>query len=532
MQNVLHDELGRVITLTQDSTERIKGLECLYNNIETVSKVASLLSTSFGPNGLDKILISSDDDMVISNDGFTILNSMEMNENPISRLIVQLSKSQDEEVGDGTTGIVLIANGLLQECKELLGVGIHPVKLAESFEIVVQMVLDYYEKISEEIKIEELRDIMIKSAKTSLNSKIVSKKSDLFANMCTDAILEVCDLERRDVDFEMIKIETKIGKDISESKLIKGVVVDKEFSHPQMNKKIEDGRIALLTCPFEPPKMKTNHSVNITNVEEYTKLAEYEKEKFQEMIESIKQSGANVVVCQWGFDDEANHLLLKNDLPAIRWVGGQEMELIAVHTNAQIISRFEDLREEDLGHCSLEEVSEGTDDKKHIILKSKSDKSKAVTLILRGATDIVVEEAKRSVVDGLSAARNILSANKIIYGGGSSEISAANYLRSIANQSEHRKFLLAFAKALEIIPLILAQNSGYNPVETLSELCEEQIKTDNNFIGVGCGDKEKSNMKKLNVFDSLDSKRQQLMMATQLVTSILKIDDFITIGKK
>jgi T-complex protein 1 subunit epsilon len=300
-----------------------------------------------------------------------------------------------------------------------------------------------------------------------------------------------------------------------------------------MMKEVKDARIAILACPFEPPKVKTKHSLTISNVEDYKTLASYERETFIKMIQDVKNCGANVVVCQWGFDDEANSLLMENDLPAVRWVGGHEIELIAVHTNGSIISQFEHLTGDDLGRGSIKELSMGTESDKLIIIESgEHNKPRAVTILVRGGTEMVIEEAKRSIRDALCAARNVLFCDRVVYGGGSCEVSSSVRLQKEAESylGEEEAAILAYSKALEEIPLALAKNSGYEPVPCLSEVRKKQVIGGIHSIGVDCLEEGEDDMKTCGVFDSLSSKKLQLEMATQFASMILKIDD-VVIGK-
>ncbi|CAD25459.1 T COMPLEX PROTEIN 1 EPSILON SUBUNIT [Encephalitozoon cuniculi GB-M1] len=528
MSDLLTDELGQAFQITdEDKGCRIKGQQCILANIGVVRSIATFLSTSLGPTGMDKILQSKDEDIVVTNDGATILKEMEMTENPISRLIVQLSESQDEEIGDGTTSVVVLASALLDQAQALLGQGVHPIKISEGFEVGLGHAVEHLSEISEEIS--DLKETMMKAAKTSLGSKIVYKSLERFAEICTDAVLMVADMERKDLDFELINIESKVGRDLSSTALIKGIVINKEFSHPQMKKEVKDGRIALLSCPFEPPKLKTKHSLVISNPKEYKELEEYEKKKFAEMIESIKRSGSNIVMCQWGFDDEANSLLMENGLPAVRWVGGHELELLAVHTGGSIVARFEDLEESDLGKARVREESLGTENDKIIVVENEGC-SKAVTILVRGANDLVIEEAKRSIRDALCAVRNILTNSRIVYGGGSSEMSCSLALERIATgySGEEREAILGFGRALEEIPLCLARNSGHDPIGYSSDLRKLQMESKNFHLGVDCLGDGEQDMKKLGVFDALSSKIRQFQMATQLVTMVLKIDNVVS----
>ncbi|KDN45664.1 hypothetical protein RSAG8_04748, partial [Rhizoctonia solani AG-8 WAC10335] len=334
------DEYGRpfIIVREQARKTRSHGVEAIKSHILAARTVANIVKTSLGPKGLDKIMIGPDGDITVTNDGATILGQMEV-EHQIAKLLVQLSKSQDDEIGDGTTGVVVLAGALLEQSEGLIDRGIHPIRIADGFE----------------------RACAVATAMTSLGSKIVSKAHQKFAQIAVDAVLSVADLQRKDVDFELIKVDGKLGGALEDTALVQGVVIDKDFSHPQMPRSVSDAKLAILTCPFEPPRPKTKHKLDITSVEEYKKLREYEKEKFNDMIKRVKDTGANLVICQWGFDDEANHLLMQNELPAVRWVGGPEIELIAIATNGRIVPRFEDLTAEKLGTAGIvREVSFGT----------------------------------------------------------------------------------------------------------------------------------------------------------------------------
>jgi len=310
--------------------------------------------------------------------------------NHVAKLMVELSKSQDDEIGDGTTGVVVLAGALLEQAASLIDKGIHPIRIADGYDQACEVAVAELDKISDKIDFtkEETSNLM-KVAKTSLGSKIVSKAHTQFAKIAVDAVLSVADLERKDVDFELIKMDGKVGGSLEDSLLVKGVIVDKDFSHPQMPSEVRDAKLAILTCAFEPPKPKTKHKLDITSVEEFKKLQKYETGKFTEMIEQIKATGANVVICQWGFDDEANHLLLTNKLPAVRWVGGPEIELIAIATNGRIVPRFEDLSKEKLGTAGIvREMSFGTTREKMLVIEECAN-TRAVTIFVRGSNKMV-----------------------------------------------------------------------------------------------------------------------------------------------
>ncbi|CAJ0911650.1 8943_t:CDS:10 [Entrophospora sp. SA101] len=507
-------------------------LNAVYATDEYAAKtVSNIIKTSLGPRGLDKILISPDGDITVTNDGATILTQMEV-EHQIAKLLVQLSKSQDDEIGDGTTGVVVLAGALLEQAENLLDSGVHPMRIADGFERACKVAVDHLDEISDVVEFtRENTENLFKTAMTSLGSKIVSKHHEQFARIAVDAVLSVADLERKDVDFELIKVDGKAGGSLSDTTLVKGVVVDKDMSHPQMPRQIHDAKIAILTCPFEPPKPKTKHKLDITSVEEYKKLQTYETEKFENMIKCVKDTGANLVICQWGFDDEANHLLMQNDLPAVRWVGGPEIELIAIATKGRIVPRFEDLKPDKLGKAGLvREISFGTTKDRMLVIEECSN-SRAVTVFVRGSNKMIIDEAKRAIHDALCVVRNLVCDNRVVYGGGAAEISCSLAVAKAADQisSIEQHAVRAFANALDATPLALAENSGLSPIETLADIKSRQVTENNSRLGIDCMNNGSNDMKELFVYDPFISKRQQYLLATQLVKMILKIDDVITV---
>ncbi|KAG7825055.1 hypothetical protein KL909_001347 [Ogataea angusta] len=539
---VAQDEMGRpfIIVKDQGSKKRTHGTEAVKSHILAARQVASILKTSLGPRGLDKILISPDGEINITNDGATIMSQMELS-NEIAKLLVELSKSQDDEIGDGTTGVVVLTSALLDQALELIEKGIHPIKIAHGFDKACKIALEQLDKIADTVSI-DLENLenntkpeseLFKAAKTSLGSKIVSKCHDQFARMAVETVLNVADLERKDVDFELIRVEGKLGGSLEDSKVINGVIIDKDFSHPQMPKKVENAKIAILTCPFEPPKPKTKHKLEVSTVEEFKKLQTYEQDKFKEMIHWVKQSGANMVICQWGFDDEANHLLLSNELPAVRWVGGTEIEIIAMATNGRIVPRFEDLTESKLGHAGkVTELEFGTT-RDHMLVIEDCDNPRAVTALIRGSSKMIVDESIRALHDSLCVVRNLIKDSRIVYGGGSAEISCSLRVMEEADKQKgiDQYAFRSFSQALDVIPMSLAENSGLDPIETLTQLKADHVLKQNSKLGVDCLGNNNNNMKELFVIETLIGKRQQLLLATQLTRMILKINDVIISGK-
>ncbi|KAG6829497.1 T-complex protein 1 subunit epsilon [Tephrocybe sp. NHM501043] len=530
------DEYGRpfIIVREQAKKTRSHGVEAIKSHILAARTVANIIKTSLGPRGLDKILISPDGEITVTNDGATILGQMEV-EHQIAKLLVQLSKSQDDEIGDGTTGVVVLAGALLEQSEALLDRGIHPIRIADGFDRACAVAVEELDRISDRVEFSKAdTGNLLKTAMTSLGSKIVSKEHQQFAQIAVDAVLTVADLERRDVPFDLIKVDGKVGGSLADTALIKGVLIDKDFSHPQMPHSVKDARLAILTCPFEPPRPKTKHKLDITTVDEYKKLREYEKEKFADMIKKVKDTGANLVICQWGFDDEANHLLMQNDLPAVRWVGGPEIELIAIATQGRIVPRFEDLTKEKLGKAGVvREVTFGTTRDKMLVIEDCAN-SRAVTIFVRGSNKMIVDEAKRALHDAICVVRNLVVDNRVVYGGGAADISCAIAVSRAADEipSIEQYAMRAFASALDAVPLALAENSGLSPIETLAEVKSRQINEKDSKLGIDCNDRgENADMKKQFVYDPLISKRQQYLLATQLVRAVLKIDDVITAGQ-
>ena len=402
-----------------------------------------------GPKGMDKMLVSKDGDVTVTNDGATIVENMNI-EHPIAKLLVELSKSQDDESGDGTTGVVVLAGALLEQAQKLLDKGIHPLKIIEGFDKACEYALENLEKISQEINLTEKdNENLKKAAKTALCSKVVSKYQEQFAKIAVDAILSVADLERKDVNFDMIKVEGKVGGNLGETQLIEGIVIDKEMSHPQMAKKVEDAKICILNIPFEPPKPKSKYNI--------------------------------------------------------------------------------DIKKEKLGSARvIKEITVGTKNQKMIVIED-CPKKKAVTILVRGGSSMIVDEAKRCLHDALCVVRNMLKNNKIVYGGGATEVSCSLYVADKADNTKtiDQYAIRAFAEALEVIPISLAENSGYNGIEYLANLKAKQKKENNPCYGVDCSKEGTMNMMTQGVYEGFNAKKQQIQLATQVCKMILKIDDVI-----
>lgn len=546
------DEYGRpfIILKEQQAKNRVKGAEATKSNILAARSISNILRTSLGPKGMDKLLVSPDGDVTITNDGATIMTQMEIH-HQVAKLMVELSASQDDEIGDGTTGVVVMAGSLLEQAEILLNKGVHPVRIARGFEAAAQVAIDHLAKIADRVEFSHDNLVpLMETAKTTLNSKILQPFKEKMAKIAVDAVIDVADLERNDVNFDMIRMEGKTGGSLEDTALVNGIVLDKEFSHPQMPTEVKDAKLCILTCPLEPPKPKTKHKLQISSAEAYEELYKQEQDYFVDMIQKIKDCGANMVFCQWGFDDEANHLLLQQELPAVRWVGGVEIEHLAIATGARIVARVEELSSDKLGKAgSVKQVSLGTNNSRRqdrILILEDCANQKAVTVLVRGGNKMIVEEAKRSLHDAMCVVRNLVRDNRVVYGGGSAEISCSIAVRKYADTvvGVDQYAIRAFADALDDIPLALAENAGLSPIQEVAAIKSRQVKEDCHTIGLGLMSVDQdelkthgstlyhsTDMKTIGVFETLIGKQQQLQLAAQVVKMILKIDDVISQGQ-
>jgi len=428
---------------------------------------------------------------------------------------------------------VVFAGALLEHAEVLIDKGIHPLRISKGYELAADIAIKHLDTISDKVEFSP-KDLgpLIETVMTSLGSKIVNRYQRKMATVAVEAVMAVADLDRKDVSLDHIKIESKVGGSLEDTALIRGIIIDKDWSHAQMPKQVKDAKMVILTCPFEPPKPKTTHTLAIKTVAQYEELYKNEQLYFTRMVSLVKDSGANMVICQWGFDDEANHLLLANDLPAVRWVGGVEIELIAIATGGRIIPRFEEITPEKLGKAGIvREIAFGTTKDRMIVIEGCAN-TKAVTIFIRGGNKMIIEEAKRSIHDALCVCRNLIRDNRILYGGGSAEISTSIAVAKAADRisTVEQYAVRAFADALDSIPIALAENSGYSAMQTLSEIKYRQVQENNPRLGIDCMNKGTSDMKEQFVIEGLQSKRQQILLATQVVKMILKIDDVLKEG--
>jgi len=533
------DEYGRPFIVVKEgaSKGRVKGLAAQKANILAAKAVCNILRTSLGPKGMDKMLQSPDGDVTITNDGATILEQMHV-DNQIGKLLVELSKSQDDEIGDGTTGVVVLAGALLEKAEALLDRGIHPMRIAEGYDRAAAIAVDHLASVSDKFDSQTAdgklnRDKLVDVAMTTLGSKIVNRAHKMMAEIAVDSVLAVADIERKDVNLDLIKMDGKVGGKLEDTRLVKGIVVDKDMSHPQMVKDIKNAKLCVLTCPFEPPKPKTKHKLELETVAAYEDMQKAEKAYFVDMIQKVKDCGADLVICQWGFDDEANHLLMQAGLPAVRWVGGVELELIAIACNARIVPRFSELSADKLGTAGrVHEESFGTTKDRMIVIEDCPN-SKAVTVFVRGGNRMIIDEAKRSLHDAICVVRNLVRSNKIVYGGGAAELTCSLKIFEESDKvgTIEQYAMRAFSEALEMTPCALAENSGLNAISEVSAVKAMQAKEGKPYLGIDCMSKGTRDMKEQKVFETLIGKQQQILLAAQVVRMILKIDDVIMPGE-
>ncbi|KAK7598364.1 hypothetical protein V9T40_006599 [Parthenolecanium corni] len=528
------DEYGRpfIILREQAEKEQISGLEVIKSHILAAKAITSIMKSSLGPKSLDKAMVSPDGDLIITNDGATILGKMDV-DHAIAKLLVELSECQDIGVGDGTTGVVVLAGALLEEVEQLIEKGIHPIRIADGFELAAHFCIKHLEFISEEIAVEKNREFLKYTAMTSLRSKVVSKCNDKFAEMAVDAVLKVSNMENNLVDLERIKLDGKPGGSLEDTMLVNGVIIDQPLCHPHMDKELLKAAIAVVSCGMEMPKPNQMKAyLELASVESYNETKEYEKEVYESMIKKLEEIGANFVVCQAGIDDPATHLLLQSNTGGVRYVSEKEIELISTASGAHVVARFSDLTPEKLGFVgSVREIGLGMDNRMTVF--EDCINSSVVTILIRGGNSLIIEEAKRSLNDALSIVKNLVMENRIVYGGGSCELSCSIAISKEADKisSLEQYAFRAFADALESIPMVLAENCGYSPIHTVTEIKSRQIVENNPYLGIDCMQMGTSDMKKQQVIETFRGKKQQILLAMQVVKQILKIDEVRTTDK-
>ncbi|MGQ9640737.1 MAG: thermosome subunit beta [Candidatus Bathycorpusculaceae bacterium] len=515
------------VLVLKEGTSRTTGREAQRNNIMAAKIIAETVKTTLGPKGMDKMLVSSFGDVSITNDGATILKELDV-QHPAAKMLVEVAKAQDNEVGDGTTTAAVLAGELLAKAEALLDQNIHPTVITEGFKKASEKAQEILEKMALPISIndnEKLIDIAI----TSMSSKGITVAKEHFAKLAVEAVKQVA--EEKDgkfkADIDLIKVLKKHGKSLDETEVVKGMVVDKEVAHPQMPKFVKDAKIALLNAKLEIEKTEFDAKINIESPEQMKLFLDEEERMLKEMVDKIAEVGANVALCEKGIDDVALHFLAKKGVLAVKNISSSDMEKLARATGGKIIASFKDLTSDVLGEAKvIEEVKVGED---KLVYIRECKNPKAVTVVIRGGTEHVVDEAERSLHDALCVVRNAIEDGKIVPGGGAPEAEVAKQLRDYAVKVGGREQLAieAFADAVEAIPLTLAENAGLDPIDIMVALRakHEGIATPSYGVDVFSG--KVRDMLELKVVEPLRVKQQVIKSATEAANMILKIDDLI-----
>ncbi|MDW8061843.1 MAG: thermosome subunit beta [Nitrososphaerota archaeon] len=518
------------VLILKEGTTRQRGREAQRQNILAARIVAEMLKSTLGPRGMDKMLVDSIGDITITNDGATIMDEIEA-EHPAVKLLVNVAKTQDKEVGDGTTTVVVLTGALLKKAEELLDRDIHPSVICSGFRKAEAKAQETLEKIAKPIDLGD-RVTLTNIASTAMRSKSVEYLRDYLASIAVDAVLKI--VEDRDgkkyADIDNIQVIKKPGKSVAETQLISGLIIDKEVVHPGMPKRIENARIALLNCPLEIEKTEFSAEIRIRDPSQMKAFLDEEARMLKDMVDRIAGTGANVVFCQKGIDDMAQYFLAKKGILAVRRVKESDMQKLSRATGARIVTNIDDLRQEDLGSAELVEERKVGEDK--WVFVEGCLNPRAVSILIRGGADKVVEEAERSIHDALCVVKDVIEYPYLVFGGGAPEAEVALRVRKWAEKLSGREQLavLKFAEALEVIPSALAENSGLDAIDIMVELRARhekgQIWDGVNVLGGGIGD-----MKALEVYEPLAVKEQVLKSAVEAATSILRIDDVIAAGK-
>ncbi len=522
---------GQPILILKEGTSRRKGRDAQKANITAARIIAETVKTTLGPRGMDKMLVDSLGDVTITNDGATILDEIDV-QHPAAKMMVEVAKTQDDEVGDGTTTAVVLAGELLTKAEELIDKDVHPTVIVDGYRAASEEALKALEEIA--IKVEPSdKEFLKKVAKVAVASKLLSEYKDYIADLTVDAILQVAEktLEGYKVDIDDVKVEKKAGESLMDTKLVKGVVLDKEVVHPGMPKRIENAKIALLDAPLEIEKTEISAEIRIRDPAQMKAFLDEETRMMKEMVEKIAKTGANVALCQKGIDDMAQHFLAKKGIMAVRRIKKSDMEKLARATGGKIVTNLDDLKPSDLGECKLAEERKIGDDKMVFIEGCKDPKS--VAILIRAGLERLVDEAERSLTDALSVIADVYEKNRIVAGGGAVEAELAKRLKEYAAKVGGRKQLAieAFAKSLEIIPKALAENSGLDPVDIMVSLRAAHESPDGKWMGVDVYTGKIEDMMKKGVIEPVKVKEQAIKSAVEAAAMILRIDDVIAAAK-
>jgi len=518
---------GTPVLILKEGTSRTRGKSAQANNIMAGIVISDAVKSTLGPRGMDKMLVDSLGDVTITNDGASILKEIDV-QHPAAKMLVEVAKSQDQETGDGTTTSVVIAGELLKRAQELLEKKIHPTIIVGGYQKAAEKATDILKKIAVSMEGRD-RKILTGIASTSMNSKSISGSKDHFAKIAVDAVLQITEEidGRVRADIEMIEIIKKQGKSLTETELVNGMVIDKEIVHASMPKKIEAAKIALVDTAIEVEKTEFDAEIKIDRPEQIKAFLDEEQRMLTNMVDKIAATGANVLICQKGIDDVAQHFLAKKGIMSIRRAKKSTLEKLSKATGAKIATNLDELDNDYLGVAGIvEEVKIGDD--KLVYVKDCKD-PKAVSIVIRGGTEHVVDEADRALHDALCVVRNVVEDGTYVAGGGSTEIEIARQLEAYANKVGGREQLAieAFAEALRIIPKTLTENGGHDPIDLIADLNKDHSKETGTWYGVDVFKGKSVDMMKEGVIEPARVKSQAIRSAAEAAQMILRIDDVI-----
>jgi len=521
---------GTPVLILREGASRSRGREAQHANIMAARIVAEAVKSALGPKGMDKMLVDSFGDVTITSDGRTVLDEMDI-QHPAAKMMVEVAKTQDAEVGDGTTTAVITAGELLGKAEDLIEKNVHPTVIIDGYRKAADKALETLEKIAISVGSTD-KTFIEKVAMTSMASKLVAESKEYLAKIASSAILQVAEKveDGFKVDIDDIKVEKKAGEALTDTKLINGVVLDKEVVHSGMPKRVEKAKIALLDSPIEIEKTEFDAKINIESPEQMDAFLKQEENMIKEMVEKLAAKGANVILCQKGIDDMAQHFLSRKNILALRRIKKSDMEKLAKATGGKVITSLDDMTKKDLGYAQLVEERKIGDDKMTFVEGCKNPR--AVTILIRGGTERIVDEAERSLHDALCVARDVVEEPKIVAGGGAPEMEVAKALKEYAETLPGREQLavMCFAEALEAIPTTLAENAGLDPIDIISELRARHEKGEV-WAGVEVHTGKVKNMKEVGVFEPIVVKKQIIKSCTEAASMLLKIDDIIASGK-
>ena len=523
---------GQPILIMKEGTERTRGKDAMENNIAAAKVIAEAVRTSLGPRGMDKMLVDQFGDVVITNDGATILKEIDV-QHPAAKMMVEVAKTQDSEVGDGTTTSVILAGELLKRAEKLLQQKIHPTVITEGFRKAADKAVEILDSISIKSGIEDY-DGLKNSGMTCMSSKIVSESKEMLAELCIEAIKAVAEKDENGkwkADIEKVQIQKKEGESIDDTRLIKGIILDKEVVSPSMPKSVKDAKILLLQSAVEIEKTEFDSKLQITSPDQIQQFLDEEEKMLRTMAEKIKNSGANVLICQKGIDDMAQHFLSKAGILAIRRVKKSDIEKLAKATGGAIFTNLNDVTPDKLGYAGLVEERKIMNDSWTFIEECKDPKS--VVILIRGGTELIIDEVERAIHDTLCVIRDVVEDEKIVGGGGAPEIETAIQLRKYAQTLGGREQLAVevFADSLDIVPKTLAENAGLDQIEVLMKL-RASHQAGNKFAGHDLDTGEVvDNMMSIGVVEPTIVKIQAIKSSTEAASMILRIDDVIAGAK-